>query len=78
MAKSVMLLLAAVWLVWPATHLQRSVTAQGLETSDYLLGAGSAATAAEFETFEDALALLNSGGRGRGGRGGATLAAFEE
>lgn len=55
MAKSVMLLLAAVWLVWPATHLQRSVTAQGLETSDYLLGAGSAATAAEFETFEDAL-----------------------
>ncbi|WIA20843.1 hypothetical protein OEZ85_005193 [Tetradesmus obliquus] len=72
MAKSVLLLLAAVWLVWPATHLQRSVTAQGLETSDYLLGAGSAATAAEFETFEDSLALLNSGGRGRGGRGGVS------
>jgi hypothetical protein len=48
-------LLLVVWLVWPASNLQRSVTGQGLETSDYLLGAGSAATAAEFENFEDAL-----------------------
>ncbi|WIA36815.1 hypothetical protein OEZ86_008070 [Tetradesmus obliquus] len=47
----------------------RPTASQGLSATSEQLGANAAATATEFDTFEDLLALSTTGGRGRGGRG---------
>ncbi|KAF8056023.1 MSL1 [Scenedesmus sp. PABB004] len=53
----------------------RGVAGQGLGVSPDQLGEGEAATASQFEVFEDALALAaqSTGGRGNGGRGGTNV-----
>jgi hypothetical protein len=49
----------------------RFAAGQGLSVSSEQLGAGEVATATQFQDFEDSLAISNTGGRGRGGRGGS-------
>uniref|UniRef100_A0A383VRY8 Peptidase C1A papain C-terminal domain-containing protein n=1 Tax=Tetradesmus obliquus TaxID=3088 RepID=A0A383VRY8_TETOB len=63
--------LLAVLVPWQQHKL---VASQGLDVSGEALGAGQLATANEFADFEDvlSLAITSTGGRGRGGRGGAS------
>ncbi|WIA41427.1 hypothetical protein OEZ86_005009 [Tetradesmus obliquus] len=67
--------------VLPAARRQGIATAlvgacgrigQGLSATNEQLGANAAATATEFDTFEDLLALSTTGGRGRGSRSGSS------
>ncbi|WIA21131.1 hypothetical protein OEZ85_005443 [Tetradesmus obliquus] len=47
----------------------RPTAGQGLSATNEQLGANAQATATEFDTFEDLMALSTTGGRGRGSRG---------
>ncbi|KAF8063660.1 MSL1 [Scenedesmus sp. PABB004] len=70
-----LVLLAAALLLGGWTGGPLRAAGQGLEASSEQLGAGEAATASEFEVFEDALSLAaqSTGGRGNGGRGGTNV-----